>query len=123
MDVYMKFVDPYLKTEILRDWDNYADLIILKANGTLPSALRDTAISLETATTSSSGCQEACKNFTSCFSWRFEEHSCSLDTGVKLGRAILSSQNHNSTITSGWMLDRLNETLLSHECWGFRDWR
>jgi hypothetical protein len=116
----MSLVDPYLQTEQISNWDNYADIYILRPNSTVPAALREASVDAERASASSQGCKEACLAFESCFSWRHEGKSCAIDTGVRLGRAVVSKGN--LTITSGWILERVNKTLVSHECWGFREW-
>ena len=120
-DVYMKLIDPYLIVEQFASWDNYADLYVLTPNGIVPAALQDESLNVHYATSTSAGCQQACLNSTSCYSWRHTLDACALDTGIKFGRPMAPNKNGNVAVTSGWMLSRLNETLLSNECWGFRD--
>ena len=121
----MKFIDPYLQIDQLSGWDNYADLYLLKPDVELPVKLQDSGIDISSASSTVEGCRDACLSFAKCFSWRFQDGkdgSCTLDTGVKLGRATPPALGNTSAVVSGWILPRLNETLISHECWGFRYW-
>ena len=118
----MKFIDPYLQMDQMSGWDNHADVYLIKPDIELPAKLQDSGIDISSASSTSEGCRDACLSLASCFSWRFHYGSCSLDTGIKLGRAAPPVQGNASAIVSGWILPRLDETLISHECWGFRYW-
>ena len=117
----MEFIDPYINTAELPDWDNFADLYTLGSNATVPPALWESGVELRPPVNTSKACHEACSDVSACFSWHFDGNSCSIDTGVKLGQAIAAKGNLSTTV-SGWMLSRLNETLLANECQDFRSW-
>ncbi|KAK3304862.1 uncharacterized protein B0T15DRAFT_537846 [Chaetomium strumarium] len=135
-DVFMKFVYPYLIEEIregkgeqVKDWDNHADLWLLRDGLPVPTELLSSSegvvgVDVAAAVRSSEGCKEACRKVEKCFSWKHTGATCSLDSGVKFGaaqQAPMQGDQAKAVVTSGWMLDRLNATLLANECWGFRD--
>jgi hypothetical protein len=133
-DVFMKFVYPYLikggeegkEEEQIEGWDNHADLWVLREDGLpVPAELfEEGVVGVDVAIGSPEGCREACRKAEKCFSWKHTAGaSCSLDSGVKFGAPQQTPLQDQAkvVITSGWMLDRLNGTLLANECWGFRD--
>jgi len=65
-------------------------------------------------------CRIACSTFPGCLSWRHDlaADQCALDTAVRLGRELDPPPKGatKTEIVSGWMLERIEKTLLADKC-------
>ncbi|RAL68148.1 hypothetical protein DID88_008859 [Monilinia fructigena] len=134
-DIFLATVSPYLKDR--RDnWDNFASRHKLTENVTKITnppwapppdpVVQDTA-ALGQAYTSPEACRAACIALSDCRIWKHEideqkEKSCDLDIVVILGMEYLGMedladhQGTKTTVTSGWMMDRINDSLMKDKC-------
>ncbi|KAB8304484.1 hypothetical protein EYC80_003875 [Monilinia laxa] len=129
-DIFLATVSPYLKDR-LDNWDNFASRHKLTEKITKITnppwapppdpVVQDTA-ALEQAYTSPEACRAACVALPDCRIWKHEidkqkQKSCSLDIVVILGREYLGGPPSNrKTVTSGWMMDRINGSLMKDKC-------
>ncbi|KAF8856567.1 hypothetical protein BDZ45DRAFT_804107 [Acephala macrosclerotiorum] len=124
-DVYMALIDPYLKDPMISDWDNFASRYILIRNFSAPfhDDLRDIDFTvLNTGPLSPQYCRKACQAVESCMGWRHDsgKGTCGLDTVVKFGREQ-EEWEVRTTVTSGWMVERIERLLLRERCEVVRD--
>ncbi|KAI9648409.1 hypothetical protein NHQ30_003043 [Ciborinia camelliae] len=128
-DIFLATISPYLKDR-RNGWDNGASRHTLTKNITTiinppwgpPAPVVQDTVALEQAHTSPEACLAACVALSSCRMWRHEtdnekQQSCSLDTLVILGREVEGTSSWNKRIIdSGWMMERINATLMEDEC-------
>ncbi|TGO90602.1 hypothetical protein BPOR_0058g00210 [Botrytis porri] len=128
-DIFLQTISPYLKDR-RDDWDNSASRHKLTENITTitnspwdpPAPIVEDKGALEQAYTSPEACLAACAALPTCRIWRHEinngnEKSCTLDVAVILGREIEGRALWDErVINSGWMIQRINETLMEDKC-------
>ncbi|KAM0123860.1 hypothetical protein ACHAP3_010815 [Botrytis cinerea] len=128
-DIFLTTISPYLKDR-RDDWDNSASRYKLTENITTiidypwgpPAPVVEDKGALQQAYTSPEACLAACVALSTCRIWRHEinnenEKSCSLDVVVILGRQIEGRASWDKrVINSGWMIQRINETLMEDKC-------
>ncbi|KAE8440516.1 hypothetical protein EG329_007398 [Mollisiaceae sp. DMI_Dod_QoI] len=122
-DVFMELIAPYLQNPQLTHWDNFASRYVM--NGNVSDPFHDDLSSvnvtiLDASNKSPEACQGACLTVPNCMGWRHDstKATCGLDTVVKLGREP-DPQPHwenKTVVTSGWMLERIDELLLKEKC-------
>ncbi len=118
--MFIELISPNLQQSLLSNWDNFASKYIL-TNDSIPVDLRSlNSTAYERASLSPESCQKACITLPGCMSWRHEsaDAKCGLDTLVKLGRETdpLPTWATETVITSGWMLERINASLMADRC-------
>ncbi|KAJ8066293.1 hypothetical protein OCU04_005373 [Sclerotinia nivalis] len=128
-DIFLAIISPYLKDR--RDnWDNFASRHKLTKDITTitnppwgpPSPVVQDTSALKQAYTSPEACLAACVALSSCRIWRHEidnekQKSCSLDIVVILGRQMEGQASWDKrVINSGWMMDRINDSLMKDKC-------
>ncbi|KUJ09645.1 uncharacterized protein LY89DRAFT_690100 [Mollisia scopiformis] len=122
-DVYMELIAPYLTKPKLTNWDNFASRYVFGSNATDPVEEDLNSIDhavLEAAPSSAEACRKACLAIPNCMGWRHDSanEKCGMDTVVKLGREP-DPQPHweaKTVITSGWILERIDDVLLKETC-------
>ncbi|QSZ29555.1 hypothetical protein DSL72_004070 [Monilinia vaccinii-corymbosi] len=129
-DIFVATISPHLMAR-RKDWDNFASRHKLtEKNSKIVNppwapppdpVVRDT-LALEQAYTSPEACLAACLALSTCLIWKHEidnekQKSCSLDIVVILGMGLQGKTTWNKkTVHSGWMMERINESLMKNEC-------
>jgi hypothetical protein len=122
-DIFTTLILPHLTSDTRTNWDNYASRFILTANSTSgfhPTFQPANSTAFAQASQSPAACRDACKSFDECLSWRHETatETCALETFLRLGREVDPQPDWEpkTEIVSGWVLDKMDERLLTEVC-------
>ncbi|KAH6681521.1 hypothetical protein B0J14DRAFT_500969 [Halenospora varia] len=124
-DVYEKFIAQHIAVGQRAGWDNFATKYEVTSNTTtvpLASSVESDRPALKAAFESPQACKQACLGLEECLGWRHDSAKkiCKLDTVAKLGRETdpQPKWEEKTVITSGWMVERIEERLMGDRCDG-----
>jgi hypothetical protein len=111
-DVFEYFVTPHLNVAERAEWDNFAAVKTYSSSQELPAGEHFVPGDLSTKPWfSKEACQDACREWDQCLSWRYVDDACSLSHSASAGRRADSAMR----MDSGWMIDRI-QRLQSIKC-------
>ncbi|KAH8663408.1 hypothetical protein BGZ60DRAFT_411241 [Tricladium varicosporioides] len=124
-DVYERFIAQHIGVGERTGWDNFATKYEVTSNTTtVPLALsvESDRPALQAAFETPKACKGACHALKDCLGWRHDSAKkiCRLDAVAKLGRETSPQPKweEKTIITSGWMVERIEERLIGDRCDG-----
>ncbi|QSZ29561.1 hypothetical protein DSL72_004076 [Monilinia vaccinii-corymbosi] len=113
-DIFQHFFAPTL-VAARSEWDNFASSRSFSSTEDASSQeFKETTAAQrnERPWASKEKCQKACGDWEECLSWKYQDDSCHLGHMASMGHRV----DEGVHIESGWMLDRIKETLAKKEC-------
>jgi hypothetical protein len=117
-DIFQGLAKPSMSSRSRSEWDNYASAKSFSSssdtdvNANSPTGSKLTAAQLaKKPWFSRNACENACKEWEQCLSWKYADDSCSLDHTAAMGQRI----DAGIRMESGWMLERI-EALEQTKC-------